>query len=100
MYKINNFAHYGINPAKVYELAATGQKSFYGKAKVIEDENGEIFLQSYNTLVCYIDKNGTIKKLWDGYSATTMKHINNFLDLFNIPGGGKAWWDGLKTEKH
>lgn len=100
MYTINRFTHYGINPVEVYELGATSQKSYYGKAKVIKDENGEIFLQSYNTLVCYINKNGEIKRLWDGYSATTMKHINDFLDLFHKPGGGKKWWDSLETEKH
>lgn len=100
MYVINNFTYYGINPVKVYELGATSQKSYYGKAKIIEDENGKIFLQSYNTPVCYINTNGEIVKLWDGYSATTMKHINDFLGLFRKPGGGKKWWDSLKTERH
>lgn len=32
-----------------------GRKSFYGKAKVIEDDK-RISLKSYNTIVCYIDK--------------------------------------------
>lgn len=82
---------------KIYELVPTnGRKSFYGKAKVIEN-NGENFLQSYNTIVCKIDKNGKFVKMWDGYSATTMAHINSFADLFNINGHGKKWYESLKT---
>ena len=47
---------------KIYELIPTnGRKSFYGKAKVIECE-GENFLQSYNTIVCKVDKNGKFVK--------------------------------------
>lgn len=92
--------HYGIIPKKEFKLPATRQKSFYGKASVIEDNNGEIFLRSYDTLVCYIDNNGNVKRLWDGYSVTTMKHINDFLMLFDLPGGGKKWWLSLKVEKH
>ena len=92
--------HYGIIPVKEYELPATGQKSYYNKARVIKDNNGDIFLRSYDTLVCYINKAGEFVRLWDGYSATTMKHINDFLRLFDIPGGGKKWWLSLKVEKH
>lgn len=49
-----------------------GRKSFYGKAKVIEDDK-RISLKSYNTIVCYIDKQSKkLGKLFDSYSATTM----------------------------
>lgn len=99
MYTTNNF-HYGIIPAKEYDLPATRQKSFYGKASIIEDVNGEIFLRSYDTLVAYINKAGEFIRLWDGYSVTTMNHINDFLRFFNIPGGGKKWWEALEVEKH
>ena len=82
---------------KIYELIPTnGRKSFYGKAKVIE-HNGEKFLQSYNTIVCKIDKNGKFVKMWDGYSTTTMTHINSFADLFNIKGHGKKWYESFET---
>lgn len=67
-------------------------KSFYGKAKVIE-KDGETLLQSYDTIVCKIDKNGEFVRMWAGYSATTMRHVNAFIDRFGISGGGKAWWD-------
>lgn len=83
---------------KIYELIPTnGRKSFYGKAKVIECE-GENFLQSYNAIVCKVDKNGKFVKMWDGYSATTMSHINDFVKLFNIDGGGKKWYESLEIQ--
>ena len=79
---------------KIYDLPSIGdvRKSFYGKAQVFEHENGDKVLKSYNTFVCKIDKNGTFYRLWDEYSATTMRHVNAFLTFFDIPGGGKAWW--------
>lgn len=84
---------------KIYELSPMGYeraKSFYGKAKVIEKDNGEMVLQSYNTEVCKITSGGEFVRLWSGYSVTTMRHINSFLQLVGIVGGGKAWWDAQK----
>jgi len=81
---------------KKYELSPMGNdhaKSFYGKAIIIENESGEKVLQSYETEVCKINNNGKFARLWDGYSATTMRHVNSFLDFVGIEGGGKAWWD-------
>lgn len=46
---------------KSWELKATSQKSFYKKTYVLEDEKGNIFLQSYDTIVCGII-NGIFKK--------------------------------------
>lgn len=71
-------------------------KSFYNKAKVIERDNGDVELKSYSTIVCRIHK-GNFEKLWDGYSATTMRHINSFLNFYGVPGGGKPWWDKLEV---
>ena len=84
---------------KIFDIPVCGSdraKSFYGKAKVIETDNGEIILQSYNTVVCKITSGGEFVRLWSGYSVTTMRHINSFLQLFDIAGGGKAWWDAQK----
>lgn len=85
---------------KIYELIP-GQydrrKSFYGKAKVIEKDNGETVLLSYDTEVCKINTNGEFIRLWDGYSATTTRHVNAFMELFGIPGGGKAYWDRMEV---
>lgn len=88
---------------RIYELTPGGYgraKSFYGKANVIETD-GETLLQSYDTIVCKIDKSGEFVRMWEGYSATTMRHINAFIEMFGIPGGGKTWWDmqPVETEK-
>lgn len=74
-------------------------KSFYGKAFVIvEDFNGvEIkALKSYDTIVCEI-YGGDFRRLWNGYSATTMRHVNEFAAQNGINDGGKAWWDSLEV---
>ena len=79
---------------KIYELKPTdNHKSFYGKAIIIEKDNGEKILQSYETKVCKITSEGEFVRMWSGYSATTMRHVNSFVQLFNIARGGKAWWD-------
>lgn len=93
---------------KVYNLPAISQKSFYGKAKVIESNNG-YWLLSYNTIVCYVGMRenrynrkvpDTVIKLWDGYSVTTMHHINDFFSYVGISIlGGKKFWENLKTNK-
>lgn len=77
-----------------YELSpvADSRKSYYGKASVVE-WNGEKILVSYETPVCKIDRDGRFVRLWNGYSATTMRHINSFNRLFGINQGGKAWWN-------
>lgn len=82
---------------RIYELPCMDRrKSFYGKAHVLEHENGTLELLSYDTIVCKIAPDGNFYKLWDGYSATTMRHINSFLSFFGFSGyGGKAFWDSL-----
>ena len=60
-----------------YELKPLKQKSFYKKAIVLVYDE-KIVLKSYDTLVCEFDGN-FLKKLWNGYSATTQKHINAFI---------------------
>lgn len=85
---------------KIFELTPNdNRKSFYKKAKVLEKEDGRRFLISYGAPVCYLDKNNQFVRLWEGYSATTMRHINAFLSLYSIDGGGKAWWDKQEIHK-
>jgi hypothetical protein len=80
-----------------YELKPIyDRKSFYKKAMVIEHDNGDIELKSYNTIVARI-RDGKFERLWDDYSATTMRHINSFIRTFGIDGGGKAWWTALEV---
>lgn len=84
---------------KTFELQPIdGRKSFYNKAKVTELDNGDIELTSYTTIVARIH-NGKFERLWNGYSATTMRHINAFLYVYGIQGGGKVWWENLETVK-
>lgn len=84
---------------KSFELQSTTQKSYYQKAYILMDDYGNAFLKSYNTIVCGII-NGSFHRYWFGYSATTMKHINDFLRCFNVSGGGKKWWQSLEVERY
>lgn len=52
------------------------RKSFYKKAKVLS-YNGEIYLQSYDTIVAKCSNDEVIINGW--YSETTARHINEFL---------------------
>lgn len=82
---------------KMFDLPCMdSRKSFYGKAKVIEI-NGNKYLMSYNTVVCGISKTGKFKRFWNGYSSTTQRHINSFLDYYGIYGGGKNWWNSQEV---
>ena len=78
----------------IYNLPATRQKSYYGKAKVIED-GAEKSLKSYETSVCKIDESGDFKRLWGGYSRTTINHVNDFRRLFGLPALSKKEWEAL-----
>lgn len=60
----------------------SNRKSFYGKAKIIIQDNGTIQLQSYETIVCEIDTHNNFNMLWDGKSNTTTRHINEFKKQF------------------
>lgn len=53
-------------------------QSFYGKAKVIEIEN-DVFLISYDTIVAFYNRETKIAEVVDTYSATTLRHIKEFL---------------------
>ncbi len=59
------------------ETIHDSRNSFYGKARVREDENGRITLISYNTEVAYIE-NGEAFVL-SQWSQTTTRHIKEFL---------------------
>lgn len=72
-----------------------GRKSFYGKAVVIEKDNGDVDLKSYYTVVCGI-RNGRFVRFWGNYSSTTMRHIKAFCDAYSIECGGKQWWNLLE----
>ena len=85
----------------VYELkpSNTRQKSFYGKANVVITECfNDVFyaLYSYDTLVASVDVNVSgaicVRKLWAGYSATTLRHVNELLMQQGFPKlSARAW---------
>ena len=57
------------------------QKSFYNKAVIEYNENGEISLISYYTKMITIKDNKIIYKNDDvnNYTQTTLKHVKDFL---------------------
>lgn len=75
------------------------QKSFYGKAHVIIDPTtNDAYLQSYSTIVAKIS-HGRFYHLWDYYSDTTMKHINEFRLENNFNAISKREWFALPVER-
>lgn len=66
---------------KYYLMPNDNHKSFYGKAIVIEYDNGEKELISYSTTVMKQTKTGEYIRLWDDWSATTGRHIKAFSGL-------------------
>ena len=83
---------------KTYLEPVDGRKSFYGKAIVIERDNGDVELKSYDTIVARI-RNGKFYRLWNDYSATTMRHINAFVGAYGVDGGGKRCWTTLEVSR-
>lgn len=67
---------------KKYELIPNDdRKSFYGKAVVEVANDGTETLYSYNTAIIKRTAAGELVKLWDGWSATTGRHIKAFCGL-------------------
>lgn len=67
---------------RTYELIPTdGRKSFYGKAVVIVEDSGTETLYSYGTPIIKRLVSGELVKLWDGWTATTGRHIQAFCGL-------------------
>lgn len=65
-------------------------QDFKGRAIVIPTETGYL-LKSYYTIVAEIN-NGEFIKRWEGYSNTTLNHINAFRRYFNLPYLSKREW--------
>ena len=67
---------------KIFELSPRydTRKSFYGKARVVDHENGTIELQSYDTIVSRC-VNGKVEELGK-WSATTTRHQKEFRKQF------------------
>lgn len=66
----------------VNELKPTSsQKSFYGKAKVKTLEDGTQILYSYGTPIVKRKPDGSLLRLWNGWSATTGRHVASFCGI-------------------
>lgn len=95
---INNITAIDVNTIEVgcagveeYQLKPLdgSVKSFYGKAKVLF-YNGRYTLYSYNTpVLSYSTSDNMLRKEYDGYSATTARHIEAFVGK-RVP---KHVWD-------
>ena len=86
------------NPNLIELMPVDGRKSFYGKAAVLieRDSNGNpvrYALYSYKTLVAWFDvKSSQFVRTWNGYSVTTMRHVNAFVRYLGFDAVGKRWW--------
>ena len=67
---------------EIFELVPCydARKSFYGKAHVIDHEDGTLELQSYDTIVSRC-VNGKVEELGK-WSATTTRHQKEFRKQF------------------
>lgn len=91
-----------LTPEELKELRADMKtrrgfalKGFNDRA-IVKYANGIYTLTSYYTDVCsYCAESCEFKKLWDGFSTTTLKHINAFCEYFHIPGYNKRKWIAL-----
>lgn len=72
----------------------------YKRAKIRTLKNGTKELFSYETKVAIITKGGNFIRLWDGYSQTTMKHINEFRKQNNLPRLNKKEWMSLEVNNN
>ena len=84
---------------QIYLVPADGRKSFYKKAVLLDDEKGTRILKNYDTQVCKLISGGAFVKMWDGYSATTQRHINAFRDYCRLPGITKKQLESMETGK-
>lgn len=71
-------------------------EDFGGRALIIPVDGGYI-LQSYYTKVAII-RNGKFYKTWNGYSVTTLKHINAFRVWAGFKALSKREWIELPNE--
>ena len=92
---------------KVYELVPTcGQKSFYGKAKVVVYDDGTEVMQSYGTDIVKKTPDGQLFRMWNRWSQTTGRHIASYCGLnkkgyeaLPIDKQAASGWGMLTTEE-
>ena len=73
---------------QILETQRDSRKSFYGKAVLINEGN-ITKLRSYSTIVAEYDHTTNKVKINGWYSATTARHINEFLAHFGFDSMSK-----------
>lgn len=89
-----------MTEAPILEPRYDSRQSFYGKAYYTEPaRDGSITLYSYETPVVRICADGEVELLpaWD-YSATTLRHVKEFLKQQGYSAGSKAEIARMYTE--
>lgn len=81
-------------PFEFEPLPLGRQKEFYGKCSIKQWDNGLKILRSYKTDVAAILPNGDFIRLWGGYSATTLRHVDAFIGR----SIGKKEWDAMEVK--
>lgn len=69
-----------MNELLTLDAIYDSRKSFYEKAMVLFHDD-KVTLYSYNTAIVEVDDDN-ITVLWDGWSMTTGRHINEFFKQF------------------
>ena len=69
-----------------------GETYLSGFRATIRKEPYGIVLRSYQTDVALIGLDGKFRKTWNGYSATTLKHVNLFREKSGLGKLNKREW--------
>ena len=71
-----------VKVTKTELMPTSSRKSFYGRALVLEGKDSTRWLQSYNTIMCSVDRDGRVRRHSDYRSNTTDRHVKAFLETF------------------
>lgn len=71
-------------------------EGFNNRASIKPVKGGYVLVSYYTEVCSCID--GVFHRLWDGYSVTTLKHVNLFCDFVGVSGFSKRAWIETKTE--
>ena len=90
-----------IDGLMAVDVPACGQKSLYGKAFEISNSMGYELI-SYSTKVARIEVGQYGRKLvrlFGGYSATTMRHVNAWLQWHGMNPITKKQWEEMEVAR-
>lgn len=66
--------------------------------QILETEEGHVIFD-YGTPVLAVDSLGKYRRLWDGWSITTQRHINKALATLAMDGISKSDWYEMPVER-